>query len=251
MKTHILICLIILSALIQSRVVFCREAIRIGASPYPISTFEENGEVVGLDFDIVEAILKEAGIHSTTRVLKPWKRILNDLDIGNVDMVVPMVFTKEREKTYNLTPSIRPRYNIVLVNKGFRHPINTIFDLKGLIVGKCDGYAYQTEFLEAADNNLFETSYCLDNKMGLQKLKAGRSQALMIGEDAACYLIKTLGFKNVFEFTAYKAEKASHVGINKSDTDLYDIFLKGFKRAKENGAIERIIKQWKTDYAIR
>ncbi len=251
MRNQIIVCLIILSVLLECPTISSQETIRIGASPYPISTFKENGKIIGLDFDIVEAILKEAGIHSTQRILKPWKRILIDLDNGNVDMVVPMVFTKEREEIYNLTPSIRPRYNIVLVSKEFQRPVKTIFDLERLIVGKCDGYAYQREFLEAAETNLFETSYCLDNKMGLQKLKAGRSHALMIGEDAAYYLIKTLGFKDEFKITEYRAQKASHVGIHKSKTDLYKKFLTGFQRAREKGSIEKIIKRWKTDYAIR
>ncbi len=251
MKNQIIVCLILLSALLECPTISCQETIQIGASPYPISTFQEKGEIIGLDFDLVEAILKEAGIHSTQRILKPWKRILIDLNNENVDMVVPMVFTKEREKIYNLTPSIRPRYNIVLVNKGFHRPVKNIFDLEGLIVGKCDGYAYQREFLEAAESNLFETSYCLDNQMGLKKLRAGRSHALMIGEDAAYYLIKTLGLKDEFKITEYRAQKASHVGIHKSNTGLYKKFLTGFEKAKKKGSLERIIQKWKTDYAIQ
>ncbi len=166
-------------------------------------------------------------------------------------MVVPMVFTQERDNKYNLTPSIRYRYNIVLVRKNFQNPIRKISDLKGLIVGKCDGYAYQKEFLEAAESNFFETSYCLDNEMGLLKLKVGRSDAFMIGEDAALYLIKILEFKNEFKFTDYKAEKASHVGIHHSNTELYKKFLIGFERAKKNGSLEKVIQNWKKNYAIK
>ncbi len=251
MQRKTIIFIIILSVFLESQILLSQESIRIGASPYPISSFRENDEIIGLDFDIVEAILKEVGITSTKRILKPWKRIIYDLDAGNVDMVVPMVFTEERKRKYNLTPSIRLRYNILLVHKDFQHPIKTISDLEGLVVGKCDGYAYQKEFLELAEKKLFETSYCVDNEMGLLKLKLGRSQAFMIGEDAALYLIKRLGFKGEFKFADYKAEKASHVGIHKSNTALYKKFLLGFERASKNGSLEKIIQNWKEKYAIK
>ena len=102
MQKTTIIFIIILSLLLESQILLSQESIRIGASPYPISSFRENDEIIGLDFDIVEAILKEVGITSTKRILKPWKRIIYDLDAGNVDMVVPMVFTEERKRKYNL-----------------------------------------------------------------------------------------------------------------------------------------------------
>ena len=224
--------------------------IRIGGSEYPISTFTENGKIQGLDYEIIEAILREVGITSTLRLIAPWKRIVRMLNSGEVDMVVPMVFTEERKKKYNLAPSIRPRYNLLIVPNGFQKSIKTISDLKGLEVGKCDGYAYQKEFVEAAENKLFETSYCVDNTMGLAKLKRNRMDAFMIGEDAALYLIKKLGFEGKFKYTDYRAEKASHVGIHKSNTDLYRKFLIGFEKAKRKRIIERIIQDWKKLYSI-
>lgn len=251
MKAFSLSFVLILGILLNHQVVLSMETVRIGGSPYPISTFEENNKIVGLDFDLVEAILKEAGITNFQRVLKPWKRIVHDLDVNNVDMVVPMVYTKERQKKYFLTPSIRTRHNIVLVKKNFSRTIKTILDLAGLTVGKCDGYAYQKNFLEAAQKGLFNTTYCLDNEMGLRKLKAGRSHAFMIGEDTALILIKNLGLKGEFKYTDYKAVKASHVGIKRSKPELYQKFLKGLEKAKKKGLIEKIIQDWKSRYAIK
>lgn len=222
----------------------------VGGSPYPISTFKEDGRVVGLDFDIVELILKEAGIRRVKRVLKPWKRVMSDLDTGRVDMVVPMVFTPERGEKYLLAPSIRTRFNIVLVQKGYPGQIHSIEDLTGLTVGKCDGYAYQRDFVEAGAAGRFTPGYCLDNEMGLRKLHLGRFDAFMIGEDAALYLIKQMGFTGAFKSMAYRAPKASHVGFRKSDGALYRAYLKGFHRVREKGLIDATIQTWKTLYDI-
>lgn len=229
---------------------WAEEVVRIGGSPYPISTFKENGRVVGLDFDIVELALKEAGITRVVRVLKPWKRIMNDLDKGRVDLVVPMVYTREREEKYLLAPSIRTRFNIVLVQKGFKGQIAGIPDLAGLTVGKCDGYAYQDEFNRAAAMGVFTPGYCVDNEMGLRKLQMSRFDAFMIGEDAALYLIKQMGFKGAFRYAGYKAPKASHVGFHKSRKSLYNAYVTGFASIREKGLVDAAVQTWHTLYAI-
>ncbi len=231
--------------------VYSEEPIIIGGSEYPISTFTQGGEILGLDFDIVEAILKEAGITNTRRLIMPWKRIVYMLDNKKIAMVVPMVFTQKRKVKYNLAPSIRTRSNVLMVRKGFKRSINTMADLEGLLVGKCLGYAYQEEFMTAAEEGIFRTSSCNDNKMGLDKLIHKRSDALMIGKDAALFLVDKLKYKGLLSFTNYRAEKASHVGIHKSNVTLYRQFLKGYDRAKEKGVIKNIIEQWMKRYDIK
>ncbi len=229
---------------------YCDKPVVIGGSEYPISTFTQDGKISGLDFDIVEAILKEAGITNTRRLIMPWKRIVYMLDTKKVDMVVPMVFTEERKKKYNLAPSIRTRSNVVMVRKDFKRPISKIADLKGLWVGKCSGYAYQEEFMTAATMGLFKPSSCVDNKMGLKKLKLGRSDAFMIGEGAALFLVDQLKYKGLLAFTDYRAEKASHVGIHKTNVKLYNQFMKGFEQARKKGIIKDIIARWMKAYDI-
>ena|GEM_PF-4585037 len=250
MKPTYIIASLIVAISVQTEILLAKEPVRIGGSDYPISTFMENGEIVGLDFDIVEAILKEVGITNTERILRPWKRILIELDSGKVDMVVPMVFTEERKNKYLLTPSIRSRFNIVLVRKNFGKSIKTISDLKGLTVGKCDGFAYQKEFLDAAEKKLFKSSYCLNNRMGLLKMAKGRTDALMLGIDSALYLINKEEYEGAFKFSNYRSEKASHVGIHKSNVKLYHKFIVGFEKAQKKGIIEKIIRDWEQRYSI-
>ncbi len=90
MKRQFIIIPVIMAFLISVQVALADKPILIGGSSYPISTFEEDGKIIGLDFDIVEAILKEVDITSTKRVLRAWTRIVFELDAKKIDTIIDL-----------------------------------------------------------------------------------------------------------------------------------------------------------------
>lgn len=242
--------LLLFAGLFASALVAAGGPVRVGGSEYPVSTFTEDGKFVGLDFDIVDAVLREAGVAPPERVIAPWPRVTYMLDRGDLEMVVPMVYSRERADKYLLTPSIRSRYNIVLMKRTRARKIESVTDLTGLTVGKCLGYAYQEELEEAFAKGKIKAESCLDNEMGIKMLYGERMDALVIGEDAAVYLLNKLHLENDFVIAAYRSEKASHVGINRNNSELYAKFMDGLERANRKGTIEKVIRAWARKYSV-
>lgn len=67
------------------------------SSGYPPYYFEKNGVLTGFCIDLVNAVALEMGIEVTYKAY-PWKRMLLSAEKGEVDAVMPLFRTREREE---------------------------------------------------------------------------------------------------------------------------------------------------------
>ncbi len=67
------------------------------SSGYPPYYYEKEGKLTGICVDQVNAVAKKMGLEVTYKVF-PWKRLLFNAKKGNVDAIMPLFRTREREE---------------------------------------------------------------------------------------------------------------------------------------------------------
>ena len=73
---------------------------------YPYQYRNKQQQLAGLDFDIFNAVVKEAGLNVTYTEL-PWKRHLHYIKTGQIDIAMGSSYTKEREQYAYFTEPYR------------------------------------------------------------------------------------------------------------------------------------------------
>ncbi len=169
-----------------------RCAILINSEPY---SYEENGEFKGLSLDIIKEIEKRMNIEFSIEAY-PFKRILNYLKSGAIDINYGTYFKKDRETFLLFTkyPIMYSRSSI-FVKEGNEFDYRGIQDLYGKRVGRRSGWFITKDFDTAVKNNkirLDETSNVVQN---LKKLDLGRIDAYIGTYLTTMYHIDKMGLK--------------------------------------------------------
>ncbi|CAN2043640.1 hypothetical protein GMMP1_1160030 [Candidatus Magnetomoraceae bacterium gMMP-1] len=108
-------------------------------SIWPPYTMSENGQVSGLDIEIVRKLCNHLGLEAEFQLL-PWKRALNYVKNGKTDAILAPRYTKERaEFLYYTSESINIEKTVLISLKGSGIKITGLDDLKGKIVGVVKG----------------------------------------------------------------------------------------------------------------
>lgn len=158
---------------------------------YPPYEFVEEGEVKGMNLDIIREAFKRMGIKAYFEP-RPWKRAIYQLKTGEILALSSGFKTKERED-FVIFPDAPLSVEIVtvVVRKGREFSVKSLEDLRGMKLGVVQEYVYGEPF---------------DSMTGLNKVRAKSShqliRLLLEGRvDAA------IGNKAVFRYVAQKKGK--------------------------------------------
>jgi len=114
----------------------------------PYSYFE-NGQLVGIDIDIINEMAKRIGMSVSINAL-PWNRVLNYIKSGTVDGGFSAFRQEEREAyAYFIEPYIHESVYKIFVVKGREFNYNNIEDLYNKRLAKNLGYHLSSEFDKA------------------------------------------------------------------------------------------------------
>lgn len=110
-------------------------------------TFQENGKASGFEIEIVEAVMKNMNKELEFRRY-PWKRCLGSLKNGEVDLLVSLLKTEEREKfTYYPDNHISISRTVFFTGAGRSIEFNGSYEkLKGYRIGVIAGFSYGDAF---------------------------------------------------------------------------------------------------------
>lgn len=111
------------------------EKLRIVTEPWAPYVYEENGKVMGLDYETTAIVFQRLGIDVEWQFL-PWKRCLAMLETGQADGALDIFHSDQRDSTL-LYPS-EPLSDVEFVMfyaKQRPHPFQHLDELKGLTIG--------------------------------------------------------------------------------------------------------------------
>lgn len=172
-----LLCLAICCLLIQAQSAWAcgnGTAIISGSIDYPPLSWREGDKLVGTNIELVQNILSEKDVQASTDEGGPWKRVLDRARRGEVDILVGVRRTPEREKylTY-IEPQITPAVQGVFLLADRVDDYKNWESLKGMAGGIKLGASFGDEFDAYAAKHLHieETRTVAQN---FKKLKSGR-----------------------------------------------------------------------------
>lgn len=106
-----------------------RKLIVRGCSDYPPYEYiNGNGENTGFNVELIEAIMREAGFDYEI-VLKPWLEIRKELEEGEVDLLMGMYFTHQRDTKFHFGIPHNYNFPCLISKKGDTY--NDINSIKG------------------------------------------------------------------------------------------------------------------------
>ena len=115
-----------------------------------------DGTYTGLDLDILQAIDREMSVCSTKLVQRPWKRNLQEIQSGKVDLTPGVFKSPEREEFSIFSEPYRAETSYLYVSGklGKKHSFNSVaeFIAQGFRLGTTRGYYYGREFDSAKAN---------------------------------------------------------------------------------------------------
>ena len=207
--------------------------------PYIVDKGAEKGAATAL----VTEILKRAG-YKTETTIETWPRTLEGTSAGIYDVIISAWKTKEREAHFQYTDPYFVNTIQFVKRKDAPIKFRGYPDLKGLVIGVVNGYAYGDEFDKAQGIIKVPANHLIQNLLMLQR---GRID-LTLGDKWVVRNELTEYFPTAikeFEFLGKPvATRPLHAAVSRAHPD-HDKIVKDFNKAlksmKADGSYEKIL----------
>ena len=175
----------------------------------PWKTILADGSLSGIDIELMEMIAKRMDLDLKV-TLYPWKRGLNKLETGDIDIQTSFLRRPAREEyAYFIEPPYVTQSNkAFFVLKGNEDLINQYEDLKGLGIGIFDKNHYFERFDQ--DTSLRKHP-AKSTEQIFKMLLAGRTDTVIFTEEVGEFKLKEYGWDDRIVKARYKYSKPMNV----------------------------------------
>ena len=211
----------------------------------PMGFKDESGNIVGFDIDVAEAVCEILGVEL---VLQPfdWNSKEMELNTGNIDCIWNgMSVSPERAEAMSLSIPYMDNHMalVVLPDSG----IETVADMAGKNLAVQTGSTAE-EALDAPEGAELKAAVAnvngfADNLTALLDLETGASDAVLIDDVVANYLITTSG-KNKVVLSDFLYAENYAIGFRKADVALTEAVNDAMRELKANGKLAEIATEW-------
>lgn len=215
----------------------------LDASFPPMGFTDENGDIVGFDIDLAQAVCDYYGVKLECVPIE-WDNKDAELATGTIDCIWNgLTITDERLENYQMSrPYLANRQVVVVTNDS---PIATLADLAGKKVAlQSDSSASEAlEANEEVNASIAEKVELLDNLTALMDLQAGNVDAVILDEVVANYVITENGYPlTVLEESLAPEEYG--IGFAKDNAALCEAVEKALDDLKADGTLAEISNKW-------
>ena len=215
-----------------------------GDANYPPYTYlDETGSPAGFLVDLIEAIQAETGQRFEVH-LRPWAEVPEALRRGEIDGILGMFRTADREQEFDFSiPTIVATHSVfVRTDSEYQH----IDDLKGksIIVQEHD---VMDEYL-AARNFAGEIIRVENQSMAVRLLAQGEHDAVLALRILAWHEIRTNHIDNLRELDYTLMPLDYCISVVKHDINTLNIINDGLNTIRASGTYDRIRENWFTMY---
>ena len=148
MKRYIFIFCILLQLIVSPLTAAAdKPLVFVGDDHFPPYSWEENGEIHGIDADIIRELGRRLGIQITIQ-LAPWKRLIHMTRTGQCDGSFSLFHTRDREAfaLYAFSHPIHISRFPLFYRQGSGIRFQTVKDLYGKTIGVNRGFAISEAF---------------------------------------------------------------------------------------------------------
>jgi polar amino acid transport system substrate-binding protein len=200
--------------------------------PYEPFEYEQDGEVVGLDIDIVREVATDLDVELVTKVT-PFEGIQSgaDLNTDNCDVVASgITITEERQAKIDFS---EPYFD---ANQGLLVPEGSDLDSLDSLEGKRVGVQQATTGETWAVDNGLQTVQFEDLGLQIQALKTGQVDAV-VNDIAVLGPFVSEGFEIGTEFST---GEQYGIGVKQGNSALLDAVNATLDRIREDGTYDTI-----------
>lgn len=210
-------------------------------APYSFVTVD-NDSPRGLDVELVQTTLQEAGIDANLR-LYPWARVKRMLERGEVDMAFQFVGTPERRAQYQLVGPLRSGATVFMTTAKIKlNDWRTFDDFSPFVIGQVRGYAYQNDFDHA---DLTRDTTAQNPRQLVSMLLAGRIDIIVGDRSQLLYFVKEQrALDRVRLLPTPLIEMQRYVAFAKGDRQRAERFDQALTRLRQRGELTAIQQRW-------
>lgn len=254
MKKSIFI-LFILTAFVSS--IFGKEKINIRVGDFaPFYFQDEEGKWQGLDVELAEAVVKNAGFDVEYKEM-PWSRALVFLEKGKVDLVMNVSITTERSRKFNfIGPERYAQMGLVVRVENKNFDIKTYDDFAEIVKEENKKFGIQIKVFYGKEFNdklkdpeyskYFAEAFSVNNNIFL--LANDRILGFFEDKISLAYMIKNHpDFQEtvLHSFDAFPKEPVYFAVSKKMSEDIYKKLKKSYEELEENGILEGIREKYR------
>jgi len=218
------------------------EIVKLAADPYPPYQYEEEGEVKGVDVEVITHVFKELGYQTQVDLL-PWEDCLYRMSNGGADGIFQLVRTPEREKHYIFSALLRTAETVFLTRSDQRLQINETIDLSEQLrpfkLGLLSGYTYDPSIDALASEIKVEVSRQEELIWGV---KEKRFDLAIMDLGVANFIISKMGISGVNRIKGYTLTRDLYLAFHPKRKELVSRFNKQLERFKAQGYYDKIIQ---------
>ena len=206
----------------------------------PYEYLDKNGNPTGYSVELMKAIAEETGINITFR-LGPWAQIRKELKEGHIDAVQGMLYSPERDKTFDLTPAHTHITYVIAGRKNSELPKN-LEELQGKSVVVQEGDLMHDRALALGLKE--ELIPVETQEKALEQLHNGKYDYAITARALTNYYKQKHGWKNL-TMTRETVHSADYcIGVPEGNTALLSKFTEGLSAIKASGEYHDIYSEW-------
>lgn len=222
---------------------------------YPYQYRNAQQELVGLDFDIFNAVINQANLDVVYTEELPWKRHINYIKSGDVDLAMGASITEERQEFAYFSKPYRVETVALFVRKGMASKMSlaSLSDLvqSSYLIGVEGGYFYGEDYQELINHQEFQShiSEVLDIEQNASLLLKGHIDGFLVDPVTLKAFVKKYEMQDEFELHPLPIYSANiHIMLSKKTPvpGLINRLDRAIVVLQKNGKLDSIIQRWST-----
>lgn len=218
--------------------------IAIDKNTPPYSYYDEKGNLVGFHIDLLDAMEKYTP-YSFVYVPMDWGEVESSLQTGFVDVIMGIVPTPERNRSFDFTDSYTTLSFVVFRNRN-APPINDIGDMAELRIAVIKGDITEIKLKEYMNETgvNFTLIEVTSSQVALKYLDLGYADYFIQEEKTGIYYISLYHLKNVVPTGVKLFSLPIAMAVRKGEWDLLNALNNALKKVKDSGEYAKIYSKW-------
>lgn len=209
---------------------------------FPPYNFIDNGRVVGLDAEIVAAMVKQAGA-AVQFEPQPWSRVQDLLERGEVDAAFQFVGRPDRFEKYFMIGPHRIGHTVFAARSGRDIPVQDVNALRDYRIGAIRGYTYGPAFDNAP--HLTRDTTAGDNLQLVRMLAAGRVDLIIGDREALTHFARQARLHAQMQvLQPVLSEVPRYIAVPRSRPGIAARLDKALTDLRRNGGLAEILRRW-------